>query len=72
MSIRLLQSIGIKYAINYATRFGFTDDQLPHNLTLALGTAEVTPLQMASGYAAFANGGYRVTPYIIDHVVDSR
>jgi penicillin-binding protein 1A len=70
VSIRLLQSIGIKYAINYITRFGFTTDQLPPNLTLALGTAEVTPLQMATGFATFANGGYRVTPFIIDHVVD--
>lgn len=70
VSIRLLQAIGINYAVKYAMRFGFTEDQLPHNLTLALGTADVTPLQMATGFSAFANGGYRVTPYVIDHVVD--
>ncbi len=70
VSIRLLQDIGINYAVKYAMRFGFSNDQLPHNLTLALGTADVTPLQMASAYSAFANGGYQVTPFIIDHVVD--
>lgn len=72
VSIRLLQALGVPYAIKYAERFGFTNDQLPHNLTLALGTADVTPLQMVSAYAAFANGGYRVTPYIIDRVEDAQ
>ncbi len=70
VSIRLLQAIGIPYAIDYVTRFGFDKQQLPQNLTLALGTADVTPLQMATGYSVFANGGYKVSPYLIDHVVN--
>lgn len=68
VSIRLLQLIGIPYAINYATRFGFEKDEMPVSLSLALGTAAVTPLQLATGYSVFANGGYYVTPYFIDTV----
>ncbi|PIQ43075.1 MAG: peptidase [Gammaproteobacteria bacterium CG11_big_fil_rev_8_21_14_0_20_46_22] len=68
VSIRLLQLIGIPYAIDYATRFGFQRDQLPNSLSLALGTASVTPMQMLTGYAVFANGGYKVVPHLIDHV----
>jgi penicillin-binding protein 1A len=70
VSIRLLQQIGIPYAIDYLTRFGFKREQLPPTLSLALGTAEVTPLEMATAYSVFANGGYKVTPYFIDRVVD--
>jgi penicillin-binding protein 1A len=70
VTIRLLQNIGLSYTINYLTRFGFEKKQLPHSLSLALGTASVTPLQMASGYAVFANGGYRVTPYLIERIQD--
>ncbi|MGH8150400.1 MAG: penicillin-binding protein 1A [Steroidobacteraceae bacterium] len=68
-SIRLLQQIGIPYATTYATRFGFTREQLPQNLTLALGTLQASPLQMASAYAVFANGGFRVDPYFIGRIV---
>lgn len=68
VSIRLLSLIGIPYAINYSTRFGFKPEELPKSLSLALGTASVTPLQMAKGYAVFANGGYRVTPHLINKV----
>lgn len=68
VSIRLLQMIGIPYAIQYAERFGFTADQMPATLSLALGTASVTPLQMATGYAVFANGGYKVDPYLIQSI----
>ena len=68
VSIRLLELIGVDYAVSYATHFGFTTEQLPATLSLALGTASVTPLTMASGYAVFANGGFKITPYIIDHV----
>jgi penicillin-binding protein 1A len=68
VSIRLLDLIGLPYAINYATRFGFTKSQLPPGLSLALGTALVTPLQMASAYAVFANGGFKVVPYAIDSI----
>lgn len=70
-SIRLLRDIGIDYAVDYATRFGFDANDLPHTLSLALGTAMVTPLEMATGYAVFANGGYQVSPYLIDHISDT-
>lgn len=70
VSIRLLNAIGPRYAQVYLTRFGFEADKNPPFLTLALGAGSVTPLQMVSGYAVFANGGYRVTPYFIDRVVD--
>lgn len=69
VSIRVLQTIGINYALKYASRFGFDPTRLPHNLTLALGSASVTPLEMATGYAVFANGGYRVKPYYLDRIV---
>lgn len=71
VTIRILRSIGVDYAIEYATHFGFTPDELPHNLTLALGTAQLTPLQMVTGYAVFANGGYKVQPYFIDRIEDA-
>lgn len=67
-SIRLLQMIGLPYAIQYATRFGFSEDQLPEGLSLALGTALVSPWQLAQAYAVFANGGFLITPHLIDHI----
>ena len=70
VSIRLLQMIGIGYDIKYVQRFGFDPDILPNSLTLALGTASVTPCEMANGYSVFANGGYRVIPYFIQEVTD--
>ena len=70
VSIRLLQKIGISYAIEYLTRFGFDPNILPHSLSLALGSATLPPLQVARGYAIFANGGYRVTPYFILSIED--
>lgn len=70
VTIRLLQNLGLGYTINYLTRFGFEKKQLPHALSLALGTASVTPLQMASAYAILANGGYRVMPYLIERIQD--
>ncbi|MBU6421052.1 MAG: penicillin-binding protein 1A [Gammaproteobacteria bacterium] len=70
VSIRVLQQIGVPYAINYATKFGFDAADLPDNLTLALGSASLTPLEMARGYAVFANHGFRVTPYYIQSIVD--
>ncbi|MGH8293694.1 MAG: penicillin-binding protein 1A [Gammaproteobacteria bacterium] len=70
VSIRVLQQIGIPYAINYATKFGFDAADLPNNLTLALGSADLTPLAMARGYAVFANHGFRITPYYIQRIVD--
>ncbi|HKT72984.1 MAG TPA: penicillin-binding protein 1A [Steroidobacteraceae bacterium] len=68
VSIRLLREMGIGTAIDYAGRFGFEKQQLPDNLTLALGTLQATPLQIATGYAVFANGGFRVLPYFIDRI----
>jgi penicillin-binding protein 1A len=68
VSIRLLSQIGTGYAVSYAQRFGFSASQLPATLSLALGTASVTPLDMASAYAVFANSGYKITPFIIDTI----
>lgn len=69
VSIRLLQHIGIPYAIDYIAKFGFNRTQLPNSLSLALGTAEITPLEMVSAYSVFANGGYQIKPFIIDKIV---
>jgi penicillin-binding protein 1A len=68
VSIRLLALMGLPYTINYLKHFGFTSSQLPPGLSLALGTGLVTPLQMAQAYAVFANGGYRVVPYVIESI----
>ncbi|MDD5392140.1 MAG: penicillin-binding protein 1A [Thiothrix sp.] len=70
VSIRLLRSIGINYAVDFATRFGFPREDLPANLTLALGTGMTTPLGMATAYSAFANGGYKIEPYFITKIQD--
>lgn len=70
VSIRLLDLIGIKYAIHYATKFGFSTGQLPQGLSLALGTALVTPLQMVNAYAVFANGGFKIVPFAIESIRD--
>src|SRR5580704_14965002 len=71
VSIRVLKAIGIPTAIDYISRFGFDPRGMPHDLTLALGTLEATPLDVAAGYAVFANGGYRVAPYFIDRIEDA-
>ena len=71
VSIRILREIGIKSAINYATRFGFKPQQLPRNLSLALGSASVPPIDVATAYASFANQGYQVKPYFIERIEDS-
>ncbi|WP_297528324.1 penicillin-binding protein 1A [Thiohalobacter sp.] len=68
VSIRLLRAIGVPWAVEYAQRFGFRPDQLPANLSLALGSGSVTPLDMARAYSVFANGGFRVAPYVIDRI----
>lgn len=72
VSIRLARAIGPTYAAQYLTRFGFDADKLPHNLSIALGNASATPLQMVSAFAVFANGGFRVQPYIISRIEDGR
>ena len=72
VSVRVLQSIGTQYAQDYVTRFGFDADKHPPYLTLALGAGSVTPWQMSRAYAVFANGGYRIDPYLIEKIVDDR
>jgi penicillin-binding protein 1A len=71
VSIRILNKIGARYGQEYATRFGFEADRNPAYLTLALGSGATTPLQMAGAYSVFANGGYRIAPYLISKVTDA-
>lgn len=71
VSIRILESIGARYAQDYVQRFGFLPKHNPAYLTMALGAGEVTPLQLANAYAIFANGGYRIEPHLITKIVDS-
>jgi len=70
VSIRLLRAIGIRHAVKYSENFGFSPDQLSHDLSLALGSAPVMPLSLARGYAVFANGGYLIEPYFIQRILD--
>ena len=72
ISIRILKSIGPGYAQQWIKRFGFDADKHPAYLPMALGAGAVTPLQMASAYSVFANGGYRVNPLLIGKIVDTR
>lgn len=68
VSIRLLQSLGVDRTIDYISKFGFNKQDLPRNLSLALGTATLTPMEIATGWSTFANGGYKITPYLIDKI----
>ena len=70
VSVRLLDTIGVEYARRYISHFGFDEASLPPNLSMSLGTASLTPLSVARGYGAFANGGFLVTPWVIDSVRD--
>lgn len=70
VSVRLLNAVGVDFTRRYSLRFGFAAERLPPNLSLALGTASVTPLELAAAYAVIANGGYRVNPYIVERVLD--
>jgi penicillin-binding protein 1A len=72
VSIRILSHIGTKYTQQYITKFGFDADRHPAYLPMALGAGLVTPLQMATAYSVFANGGYRVNPYLIADITDPR
>lgn len=72
VSIRVLQTIGARYAQDYITKFGFSRKDHPAYLTMALGAGNTTPWVMATGYAVFANGGYRITPHLISKITDSR
>ena len=71
VSVRLMRAIGGDYTWNYVQRFGFDKSQLPNDLTMALGTASLSPLQLVTGYSTFANGGFKVTPYYIDRIEDA-
>lgn len=68
VSVRVLRDIGVSYATDYVSRFGFSKDRLAQNLSLSLGNASITPLELAAGYAVFANGGFQVLPHVIDRV----
>ena len=68
VSIRLLRAVGISSAIDHVRQFGFDTQRLPRNLSLALGSGGVTPLELARGYAVFANGGYRVEPFFVERM----
>jgi penicillin-binding protein 1A len=72
VSIRLIDAIGPHYAQAYVSRFGFDAERHPPYLTMALGAGSVTPMQMAAGYAVFANGGYKVDPYLINRITDTQ
>ncbi len=71
VSVRLMREIGGDYTWNYVQRFGFDKSQLPRDLTMAIGTASLSPMQMVTAYASFANGGFKVTPYYIDRIEDA-
>jgi penicillin-binding protein 1A len=68
ISIRLLRAMGVKHALDHIERFGFKADKLPRNLSLALGSGEVSPWQMARGYAVLANGGFLIEPYFVERI----
>ncbi|MBU3621356.1 penicillin-binding protein 1A [Polynucleobacter sp. CS-Odin-A6] len=72
VSVRIIRAIGPSYAQDYIQRFGFEAEKHPPYLTMALGAGSVTPLQMASAYSVFANGGYRVDPFLINRMTDSK
>lgn len=72
VSIRILQSIGTRYAQDWITNFGFEREKHPAYLPMALGAGSVTPMQMATAYSVFANGGYRVNPYLVTRVTDHK
>ncbi|MBS0582549.1 MAG: penicillin-binding protein 1A [Proteobacteria bacterium] len=70
VSVRLLDAIGVRYAREFVTRFGLSLEQVPPNLSMALGTASVSPMNMARAFAVIANGGYLVDPYFVDAIYD--
>lgn len=68
VSIRILQALGVERARNYISRFGFNRDELPPNLSMALGTATLTPLEVATAWSTFANGGFKISPYVVERI----
>ena len=71
VSIRVLDDVGIDYAVEFVSHFGFQKKNLPHSLSLALGSLSVSPMDLAAAYAVFANGGYKIEPFIIDRITDN-
>ncbi|RUR07816.1 penicillin-binding protein 1A [Legionella sp. km772] len=71
VSIRILDDIGLDYTLDFLTRFGFNKKLLPKGLSLALGSLSVSPMDLTAAYAVFANGGYKVEPFLIDHITDA-
>src|SRR3569832_2749539 len=72
VSIRILQAVGTHIAQDWISRFVFDPEKHPPYLTMALGAGSVTPMQMATGYAVFANGGYRVNPWLVTKITDQK
>ncbi len=70
VSIRILRTVGVQTTLDFVSRFGFDAKRLPKNLSLALGSADVTPLELVTAYATFANQGYKIEPYLIERVED--
>ena len=70
VSIRILRTLGVKNTLEFVNRFGFPRERLPSNLSLALGSADVTPLELVTAYATFANQGYKISPFLISYVED--
>ncbi|PJD93286.1 MAG: peptidase [Legionella sp.] len=70
VSIRILDDIGIDYTVDFLSRFGFNPKALPKGLSLALGSLSISPMDLTAAYAVFANGGYKIEPYLIDHITD--
>ncbi len=71
VSVRLLRSVGIPGIVDQLTKFGFSEKDIPHNESLALGSASFTPMEVATAYSIIANGGYKVEPYIIERIEDA-
>ena len=71
VSIRILDDIGLDYTVDFLTRFGFNKKTLPKGLSLALGSLSISPMDLTTAYAVFANGGYKIEPYLIDHITDA-
>ena len=72
VAIRVLRDVGIRYGVDFLDRFGLPAHRMPRDLSLALGSAAVTPMELTAGYAVFANGGYQVPPYLVSHIEDDR
>jgi len=72
VAVRVMREIGIDYAVEYSQRFGFKPEHLPKDLSLSLGSAAVTPVELSSAFAVFANGGFRVQPHFIERIEDPR